>query len=192
MSVFEKYWGRILLAGESDPLNFSAYRLDDEESEPNVKTDARANSCNCCDHFIFDKCGDLILIENTRLMKTIKAKRNEFKFLQDASTEFRNEYLENAIKMENVIKVYGSLYILYRWAILNKRLDCTPSGRGPRASVQFWLVANDFEAGGEKAWDGYEAMIQNALYGRLGQNFLKCVEVLPKDKFLKKMKKLKE
>ena len=192
MSVFEKYWGRILLAGDSVPLKYFAYRLDDEESEPNVKADPRANSCNCCDHFIFDKSGDLILIENTRLMKTIEAKRNEFKLLQDASTEFRNEYLENAIKMENVVKVYGSLYILYRWAILNNCLGCVPSGRGPRASVRFWLVANDFEAGGEKAWDGYQAMIQNAIYGGLGENFLKSVEVRPKHKFLKKMKKLNE
>ena len=192
MSVFEKYWGRILLAGDSVPLKYSAYRLDDEESKLNVKADARANSCNCCDHFIFDKSADLILIENTRLMKTIKAKQNEFKLLQSTSTEFRNEYLGNAIKMENVVKVYGSLYILYRWLILNKCLSGASSVSDPNTPIQFWLVANDFEMGAEKAWDRYKVVIKNALYGRLGRNFLKCVEVLPKDKFLKKMKKLKE
>ena len=125
-------------------------------------------------------------------MKTIEAKRNEFKLLQDASTEFRNEYLENVIVMENVVKVYGSLFILYRWLILNKCLSGVSSGNSPNAPIQFWLIANDFEIGGEKAWDRYKVIIQNALYGRLGQNFLKCVEVLPKDKFLKKMKKLNE
>lgn len=192
MSVFNKYWGRILLAGDSDPLKHSAYRLDDEEPEPNVKDDARANSCNCCDHFTFDKSGDLILIENTRLMETIEAKRNEVKFLQDASTEFRNEYLENVIKMENVVKVYGSLYILYRWAILNNCPGCVPSGCEPNASIQFWLVANDFEVGEEKAWEHYETEIENALRGRLGHNFLKVVELLPRAKFLKKMEKLNE
>ena len=192
MSVFEKYWGRILLAGESVPLNFSAFRLDGEQPESNFRSDAGANNCNCCDYFTFDKGGDLILIEDTRLLKTIEAKRNEFKILQSTSTEFKNEYLENVIVMENVVKVYGSLFILYRWLILNKCLSGASSVSDPNTPIQFWLVANDFEMGAEKAWDRYKVIIQNALYGRLGQNFLKCVEVLPKDKFLKKMKKLKE
>ena len=170
-------------------MRFSAYRLDGKQPECSLRYDAEVINCNCCDYFTFDQGGDLILIEDTRLMATIRAKRCEFDFLKNAPRILRDSYVEQNIVLENVVKVYGSLFVLFKF--LNKFLISSPTEICPNIhSIKFWLVANDFVPDEAMAWDHYHLKIQNGLYGRLGHSFIKCVEVIPKDKLSEKLRHL--
>ena len=127
------------------------------------------------------KYGNLILIEDTRFRATIQAKKGELKFLKDAPEEFRDQYINHVIVTENVVKVYGSLFVLYK--LLNMRLNSSSSEVFPSIeSIQFWLVANDSELWAEKSWEHYKLVIENGLYGRLGHNFIRSVKVIRKDR----------
>ena len=144
MNIFFKYLKPIHLAGDLHPMSSSANRLDGTGKECNLRADAGANNCNCCDYFTFDKYGNLILIEDTRLRATIQAKKGELKFLRDAPEELKDQYIKHVIVTENVVKVYGSLFVLYK--LLNMRLNSSSSEMFPSIeSIQFWLVANDSE-----------------------------------------------
>ena len=181
MNIFLKYLKPIHLAGDSHPMSSSAYRLDGTGKECNLRADAEANNCNCCDYFTFDKYGSLILIEDTRLRATIRAKKVEFRFLKDAPKKLRDQYIKHVIVMENVVKVYGSLFVLYK--LLNMQLNSDSSEVFPGIeSIQFWLVANDSERWAEKSWEHYKLLIENGLYGRLGHNFIRSVKVIRKDR----------
>ena len=181
MNIFFKYLKPIHLAGDSHPISSSAYRLDGTGKECNLRADAEANNCNCCDYFTFDKYGSLILIEDTRLRAIIQAKNAELKFLKDAPRQLRDQYIKHVIVMENVVKVYGSLFVLYK--LLNMRLNSNSSEVFPSIeSIQFWLVANDSELWAEKSWEHYKLVIENGLYGRLGHNFIRSVKVIRKDR----------
>lgn len=181
MNIFSKYLKPIHLAGDLHPMSSSAYRLDGTGKECNLRADAEANNCNCCDYFTFDKYGSLILIEDTRLRATIQAKKVEFHFLRDTPKELRDQYIKHVIVMENVVKVYGSLFVLYK--LLNMQVSSASSELFPSIeSIKFWLVANDSERWAEKSWEHYSLMIENGLYGRLGHNFIRSVKVVRKDR----------
>ena len=161
-------------------MSSSAYRLDGTGKECNLRADAGANNCNCCDYFTFDKYGSLILIEDTRLRATIRTKKAEFHFLKDAPEE-RDQYIKHVIVMENVVKVYGSLFVLYK--LLNMQISSASPEVFPSIElIQFWLVANDSKRWAEKWWEHYSSMIRNGLYGRLGHNFIRSVKVIRKDR----------
>ena len=180
MNIFLKYLKPIHLAGDSHPMSSSAYRLDGTGKECNLRADAGANNCNCCDYFTFDKYGSLILIEDTRLRATIRTKKAEFHFLKDAPEE-RDQYIKHVIVMENVVKVYGSLFVLYK--LLNMQISSASPEVFPSIElIQFWLVANDSKRWAEKWWEHYSSMIRNGLYGRLGHNFIRSVKVIRKDR----------
>ena len=181
MNIFFKYLKPIHLAGDRQPTSSSAYRLDGTGKECNLRADAGANNCNCCDYFTFDKYGSLILIEDTRLRATIQAKMGELKFLKNAPIELRDQYIKHVIVTENVVKVYGSLFVLYK--LLNIQLSSASTEVCPIIkSIQFWLVANDSELWAEKSWEHYKLVIENGLYGRLGHNFIRSVKVIRKDR----------
>ena len=193
MNIFRKFLEPIHLSGDSNPMKILAYRLDGERRECNLRFDAGVSNCNCCDYFTFDRCDNLVLIEDTKLMATIRAKRSELDHLKNFQMSKINEeidrYVEHDIVLENVVKVYGSLFVLFKF--LNSLLICSSSEVCPDIrSIRFWLVANDFLLDESKTWEHYHLKIQNGLYGRLGHNFIESVEVIPKDKLLEKFSRL--
>ena len=184
MSIFNDYLEVIKLSGKSEPLDYSAYRLDYTGSNGNFRADAGVGTCNCCDYFTFDKCGNLILIEDTQLdatindkFKAIENKEGEFSFLKAASEEMKLQYVVNYIVSENVTKVYGSLFVFYKF--LNMNLDKVPEDFCRNmGSLKFWLVAVNVEPNKSISSDNYKLKVRRNLRGKLGKKFIMEVEVI--------------
>lgn len=101
--------------------------------------------------------------------------------MKDAPRQLRDQYIKHVIVTENVVKVYGSLFVLFK--LLNIQLNSASTEVFPIIkSIQFWLVANDSERWAEKSWEHYRLVIENGLYGRLGHNFIRSVKVIRKDR----------
>ena len=187
MSIFNEYSEGIKLSGWSEPLDVEAYRFDHTGPEGNFRKDAGVGTCNCCDYFTFDRCGDLILIEDTQLNATIKNKkaeikdgRSDLKFLKRASKKKKTQYIVNHIKIENVVKVYGSLFVFYKF--LNKKLICQSI-----ESFTFWLIAVDVGPKEIEALEHYKREIRSDLRSKLGREFVKDVELIPGNKLRDKL-----
>ena len=126
----------VLLAGDAIPLDIKAYRMDGTSPGRNMRVRAGLGTgLSCCDYLHI--CGERrILIEDTRLGKTIADMQSEYNSLQP---DQRNKFVRKRINRDICLKVYGSMLMLCR-------LDLWPDAPG----CSFWLVMNDVgeEAGG--------------------------------------------
>ena len=101
--------------------------------------------------------------------------------MKDAPKQLRDQCIKHVIVTENVVKVYGFLFVLYK--LLNMQLNSNSSEVFPGIeSIQFWLVANDSELWAEKSWEHYKLVIEKGLCGRLGHNFFRSAKVIRKDR----------
>ena len=183
MSIFDKYLEKIKLSGKPELVDCEAYRLDHTGSVGNFRADAGVGTCNCCDYFTFDRCGNLILIEDTQLAATIKNKlkaindeKSELSFLKAASKERKLQYVVGYIVSENVVKVYGSLFVFYKFLNLNNEsIDSIQNIE----SFRFWLVAVNVGANPAMSYDSYKLNVRRNLRSKLGKKLVKEVEVIP-------------
>lgn len=195
MSIFNGYLEEIKLSGKSEPLDCSAYRLDYTGSNGNFRADAGVGTCNCCDYFAFDRCGNLILIEDTQLdatindrLKAIENEKDEFSFLKTASKEMKLRYVVNYIVSENVTKVYGSLFVFYIYKFLNMNLDRVHEDFFRNmGSLKFWLVTVNVKPKESISSENYRLQIKRSLRGKLGKKFVMEVEVIPENRLRDKL-----
>ena len=182
MTFFEKYLEPIRLSDDASPLLYQAYRLDGTHPKPDLRRDASVGSCNCCDYFFFSSCGNLILVEDTRLIAYTNEMEQKFNYLNVSD---RNSYIPKLICQENTLKVYGSLFVLYRYIIRCLELEPVPE----IDLIQFWFVINDAERRDSRVFNKYEKPLKQELSGKLGKTIVHEVVVMTKSDFIERCEK---
>ena len=84
---------------------FKAYRLDDTTTATNLKKVVGIDSCHSCDYFLFG-CNEIILIEETRLLSSVRSIKREYSYLNDSDKE---KIVNSKLIGEFVNKVYGTM-----------------------------------------------------------------------------------
>ena len=180
MIELEKFLEPIEIAGS--PLeNHRAYRMDDGSGKPDMRKYAGLGPCDCCDYFMFEKDGSVVLIEETRLTETVKNLQSEYHYLKDNDqTRFISKY----IRQENRLKVYGSTLVLSRLAMLCKDAKDLLEGR----KYKFWLVASGMNAPEDAVvFDNLKDYLSNELKGALTGNVIDDIEIIPSHAFVNKL-----
>lgn len=180
MTLFEKYLKPIELSGDPKPLPYEAYHLDGSYPKPDLRRDAAAGSCNCCDYFFFSS-ENLILIEDTRLVADINRKEQKYKYL---NSDDLNSHVQKLVCLENVLKVYGSLFVLYRFISRCPDLNLIPKIE----SIQFWFVINDANREDTRIFDRFKDPLNQAISGKLGRKVVNKVEVMTRSNFIERFK----
>lgn len=179
MKIFEKYLERVKLSDDSERLLHQAYRLDGTYPNPDLRRDAKVGSCNCCDYFFFLASGTLVLIEDTRLRADIEKRRQNFRYLNSADLR---AHVVKLISLENVLKVYGSLFTLYRFISQSSDSNLKPKIE----SIEFWFVGNDIDKPNTRVLNVYKRPLDQALSARLGTRVVKKVRVMTKSGFIER------
>ena len=182
MTLFGKYLEPIRLSGDPEALLYQAYRLDGTHPGPDLRRDASVGSCNCCDYFFFSACGNLILVEDTQLAAYIIGKEQEFNYL---NLDDKNAYIPKLICQENTLKVYGSLFMLYRYII-----RCSEFEPAPEIDlIQFWFVVNDADRCDTLILERYDDVLKQELSGKLGKTIVHEVVVMTRSDFIERCEK---
>ena len=96
-----------------------AYRMDDKDGE-DMRKHAGLGVCDCCDYFIPQKTGAVVLVEETSLAGTVGMFREEFAAApapeKNRKDGGESQYINNRIMWENRLKVYGGMLVLSRYA----------------------------------------------------------------------------
>ena len=179
MKIFERYLEPVKLSGDSEELLHQAYRLDGTHPNPDLRRDAKVGSCNCCDYFFFSVSGTLVLIEDTRLKADIGRKKQHFRYLN--STDLKAHVIK-LICLENVLKVYGSLFTLYRFISQRSNSDLMQK----IDSIEFWFVGNDTDKPSTRVLNVYKGPLSQALSARLGTKVVNKVWVMTKNDFIER------
>ena len=182
MTLFRKYLEPIKLSGDPEALLYQAYRLDGTYPGPDLRRDASIGSCNCCDYFFFSVGGNLILVEDTQLASYIFGKEQEFNYL---SVNDKTTYIPKLICQENSLKVYGSLFVLYRYIIRCSELKSVPE----IDSIQFWFVVNDADRCDALILERYDDELKQELSGKLGKTIVNEVVVMTRSDFVERCEK---
>ncbi|MYG40242.1 MAG: hypothetical protein F4201_05435 [Nitrospira sp. SB0677_bin_15] len=114
MIALEKFLEPIELANMPLSEIHRAYRMDGNSPQPDMRKDAGLGTCACCDYFVTNN-DSVFLIEETQLLKSIKRWKREVQYLNDND---QKNFVDEKVKTENCLKVYGSLLVLAR--LMNK------------------------------------------------------------------------
>ena len=154
MTALEKFLEPIQIAGS--PLkNHQAYRMD---GQPDMMKDAGLGTCNCCDYFVTNT-ESIFLIEETELLKSIEGWKKKFEYLNDND---QKNFVDEKVKTENRLKVYGSLLVLAR--LTNK--DAEVGNLVGEKKYCFWLVVSGLSAPEDKRYmDNLKDHLRDALRG---------------------------
>ena len=182
MTFFEKYLEPIRLSGDSSPLLYQAYRLDGTHPGPDLRRDASVGSCNCCDYFFFSSYGSLILVEDTQLIAYANEMEQKFNYLNVSD---KNSYISKLICQENTLKVYGSLFLLYRFIVRSSEAKSMPEIN----SIQFWFVISDSARRDSRVLNKYDNSLKQELSGKLGKTIVNDVVVMTRSDFIERCEK---
>lgn len=120
-----------------------------------------------------------MLIEDTQLRADIKRKQNDFKYLEN---DARARHIEKLICDENVLKVYGSLFVLYRFLY-----RCATADMGLNIdSIEFWLVVNDDQQGEAHVLEEFRSLLRDNITAKLGRTIVSDVDVMTRKFFVEK------
>ena len=171
MIALNKFLEPIEIAGS--PLeNHRAYRMDDGPGKPDMRKDAGLGECNCCDYFVTNT-DSIILIEETKLLESIKSWKNGVQYLND---DDQKDFVSEKVKTENRLKVYGSLLVLSR--LINKCADA--KNLVGKKKYCFWLVVSGLSTPEDKKYiDNLKDHLTTALGGALSREVIDKVEVFP-------------
>ena len=114
----------IEVAGQ--PISEKGYKMDGN-GVPDMRRHAGMGGCSCCDYFI-ENGDSVVLIEETRLLETIKNLKKE-----------PADRARAIIRDENVLKVYGALLVLCRMAADFPGFQKITQAK----KFHFWLVVSD-------------------------------------------------
>ena len=105
MTALNKFLEPIEIAGKPLDKKFQAYRMD---GQPDMRKDAELGTCACCDYFVTNT-DSIVLIEETELLKSIQGWKKEVEYLNDND---QKNFVDEKVKTENRLKVYGALLLL--------------------------------------------------------------------------------
>ena len=168
MTAIEKFLEPIKVAG-SILENHRAYRMD---GQPDMRKDAGLSTCACCDYFV-TSTDSIVLIEETELLGSIKGWKKEVEYLNDND---QKNFIDEKVKMENRLKVYGSLLVLSR---LTNNYAEVRNLVGEKKYC-FWLVVSGLSTPEDKRYiDNLKDDLTGALRGALTPEVMDKVEVFP-------------
>lgn len=169
MIALEDFLEPIKLAGTPLTEKHHAYRMD---GQPDMRQDAGLGTCACCDYFVTNN-DSVFLIEETELLKSIKEWKKKVKYLNDND---QKNFVDEKVKTENRLKVYGSLLVLAR--LTNK--DAEVSNLVGEKKYCFWLVVSGLSNPEDKRYiDNLKDDLTGALRGALTAEVMDKVEVFP-------------
>ena len=151
----------------------SAYRMDSTTPKANMRKEAGLGTCNCCDYFLFDQRGSIVLLEDTRLLMMIRNLKAEYSDLPESR---QTHFVTSAIRKENRLKVYGSMLVLCRLAA-----GCSETGGLLQAKkYKFWLVVTDMDKEEDTRFlDDLRAGLLGELKSVLTPQLLDDVSIIP-------------
>ena len=79
---------------------------------PDLRKYVGLGSCQCCDYFLH-RNNDILLIEETRLFEREENLKQKYHYLSD---KHKREFVTKNLFDRNLLKVYGSLLVLYHLA----------------------------------------------------------------------------
>lgn len=171
MTFLDKYLEQIKVAGESlEGEAFEAYRMDGGRNKPDMRTDIGLGTCHCCDYFkirIRDQEEVVVLIEETRLNETVDNYKEEYKAIVDEKK--KKEFLIQRVRDENILKVYGSLFMLCHGRAKCPELSDLVAGK----KHDFWLVASDSDDDhgddyiNEEIFENLQSLLKKDLIGEV-------------------------
>ena len=179
MTPLEKFLEPIEIADQPlDGEYNKAYRMDGVSAEkPDMRLEIGLGTCHCCDYFT-PRGGDVILIEETRLIKTIRNYEEEYDAMIPAAQ--KEKFFNRRICNENTLKAYGSLLVLWRWSAEYKEISESIGGK----QHNFWFVASDSDVetgNNEIAFDSIRDQLLQSLRSTLGKTIIGDVKILTPD-----------
>lgn len=170
MTALEKFLEPIEIAGS--PLkSHRAYRMD---GQPDMRKGAGLGTCACCNYFVTNT-NSIFLIEETQLLKSIKGWKKEVEYL---NKDDQKDFVDEKVKTENRLKVYGALLVLAR--LTNKYTEVRDL-LGEK-NYCFWLVVSGLSTQEDKKYiDNLKDHFTTSLGGSLSREVLDRVEVFPAD-----------
>ncbi len=186
MIALEKFLEPIEIAGKPFNKKIKAYRMDGTSPKLDMRKYVGLGSCNCCDYFMPYNDDSVLLIEETKLMGQIEDLKNEYCYLEkDDQTEFIN----NCIRDENKLKVYGAMLVLCRLAAVCKNAkDLLQTKSSKLKKCKFWFVASGMETEETtRLFDHLKDRLHNDLRSVLTGKILDDVEIMPSDVFVTKL-----
>ena len=171
MTALQKFLEPIEIAG--NPLeSYQAYRMDDGSGKPDMRKDAGLGTCACCDYFVTNN-DSVFLIEETGLLKSIQVWKKEVEYLNDNEQQ---NFVDEKVKTENRLKVYGSLLVLAR--LTNKYAEVR--NLVGEKNYCFWLVVSGLSTPDDKRYiDNLKDHLKGALRGALTAEVMDKIEVFP-------------
>ena len=169
MTALNKFLEPIEIAGKPLDKKFQAYRMD---GQPDMRKDAELGTCACCDYFVTNT-DSIVLIEETELLKSIQGWKKEVEYLNDND---QKNFVDEKVKTENRLKVYGALLLLAR---LTNRFAEVRNLVGQK-KICFWLVVSGLSTPEDKRYiDNLKDDLTGALRGALTPEVMDKVEVFP-------------
>ena len=151
-----------------------AYIMDSTRKKNNMRKTVDLGTCHCCDYFVVS-AQSVILIEETRLLQTIKRLRREYR---DLSGKKRDAMVNKRIRDEMQLKAYGTMLVLCRLSMKCASARNLIQGR----KCQFWLVASSIDTPGKmRYFDNLKDSLKNDLGRILSKILLDDVDVLSAD-----------
>ena len=135
--MYEEFLERITVAGKPLTPERTAYRMDGNIPNPDMRKKVGLGTCDCCDYFTFGSSNAVFLIEETKLTAQIGDLMQKYSYLNP--TDQHNHVIE-CILRENRLKVYGSLLVLCR--LFCRETDKVAASVSSDRKFSFWLVAS--------------------------------------------------
>ena len=172
LEKFGEFLEEIEIADRPLGNGYKAYRMDGGRQKPDMRAEIGLGTCHCCDYFKMRK-NIVILIEDTRLMKTIRDSKEEFNAMLEA--EKKEKFLNRRICNENILKVYGSLVVLCYW--MRKHADI--SIFMDKKKHDFWLIVSDVNNDDDHiAFDNLQDQLLSDLRTALKKDIIQDVQIL--------------
>ena len=181
MIALQQFLEPIEIAGRPLDEKYQAYRMDDGSDKPDMRKYAGLGPCSCCDYFMCENDDSVVLIEETRLMETVKNLKSKYHYLADND---QTKFVSKCIRQENRLKVYGSMLVLCRLAKTCKEAkDLLESKK-----YKFWLIVSGMDATEDAmVFDNLKDFLLNELKGALTGNIIDDVEIIPSNSFVNKL-----
>lgn len=181
MIALEKFLEPIEIAGKPLDEKYQAYRMDNGSDKPDMRKDVGLGTCTCCDYFMCKNDDSVVLIEETRLMETVRNLKSEYHYLED---DEKTKFISKYIRQENRLKVYGSMLVLCRLAKVCKDAKDLLEKR----TYKFWLIVSSMDATEDAiVFDNLKDFLLNELKGALTGNVIDDVEIMPSAPFIERL-----
>lgn len=182
MTELEQFLGVIQVADKPLSTQCTAYYMDGgagTRQKPDLRKHVGLGGCHCCDYFLPYK-GNIVLIEETRLLEKKRALEKKYAYLND---EDKKEFTNTQLLERNKLKVYGSMMVLCLLAVkFPKTKDLVLDKKH-----YFWLVASGMESEETIFFDNLRGELYGKLHDVLTAELLDDVEILPADVLEKRL-----